>query len=176
LIYFLVKHVKLCREGNWVRIEYFTSNPRINNPPKPATDFSGWFDIMSNQHIFIKPGETALINTGLYINILDKKYYRIKLHERSGLAAKYDIHLHAGCIDSDYNKEIKVVLRNDGKESYTINIGDRICQASVEEIISAKFNQITDYYTVESDKDKNDIVIPRFKGITNRGGFGSTGK
>ncbi len=98
--------------------------------PKYETKGSAGIDLQANIHIPIelKPFDRALISTGLFISIPEG--YEAQIRGRSGLALNHGITLAngIGTIDSDYRGEIKVILINLGKESYTINKGDRIAQ------------------------------------------------
>ena len=50
------------------------------------------------------------------------------------MASKNGIAVGGGVIDSDYTGEVKVILRNHGKEDYQFKAGDRIAQPIVENI------------------------------------------
>ena len=107
----------------------------------------------------IKPGEVAMIPTGIAISL--PVGYECQVRSRSGLAAKNGIFvLNApGTIDSDYRGEIKVILANFGKEDYCINNGDRIAQ-----LVIAKYETII--------WEELDTLDDTGRGS---GGFGSTG-
>jgi len=112
------------------------------------------------------PGERALmghqsiIPTGIAVEVPEG--YVLKIYSRSGHGFKYSVRLAncVGIIDSDYRGEIQVALHNDGKGCFSVNQGDRIAQAILEEI------------------PKVDIVEVEELSETKRGanGFGSTGK
>jgi len=76
----------------------------------------------------IKPGERALVPTGLFLEI--PKGCEVQIRARSGLAIKYGIGLvnGIGTIDSDYRGEVKVALINWGSEAFVIHDKDRIAQ------------------------------------------------
>lgn len=130
--------------------------------PKYATKGSAGMDIHANleNDYELKPGETALIATGIAIAL--PIGYECQVRSRSGLAAKHGIFaLNApGTIDSDYRGEIKVILSNFSKEIYYIKPGERIAQ-----LVIAKYERI-EWQEVDSlDKTERGA-----------GGFGSTGK
>lgn len=108
----------------------------------------------------LKPGDKALIGTGLFFAIPDG--YEIQVRPRSGLAAKNGVTVlnTPGTIDSDYRGELKVILVNLGKENFTVNKGDRIAQIVVAPVTRGLFE------TVESLDETE----------RGSGGFGSTGK
>lgn len=109
--------------------------------------------------IELKPMDRVLVPTGLFMEIPEG--YEGQIRGRSGLAIKHGISLAngVGTIDSDYRGEIKVILINLGKESFTINYGDRIAQ-----FILAKYERIS-FELVESLDETQ----------RSHGGFGHTG-
>ena len=130
--------------------------------PKYKTSGSSGMDLMAliENPIKIKPQESALIATGIAIDIPEGT--EVQIRPRSGLAAKSSISVlnTPGTIDSDYRGEIKIILFNHGKEEFTINNNDRIAQMVLMPILKAEFEEVED--------------LPE----TLRGseGFGSTGK
>src|SRR5437879_1554046 len=76
----------------------------------------------------LSSGETALIPAGFSIEI--PSGYEAQLRPRSGLAVKHTILIlnSPGTIDADYRGEVKIILANFGKESFTLKRGDRIAQ------------------------------------------------
>ena len=108
----------------------------------------------------LKPGDNALIGTGLFFAIPDG--YEIQVRPRSGLAAKNGVTVlnTPGTIDSDYRGELKVILINLGKETFTVNKGDRIAQIVAAPVTRAQFNSVETLDETERGA----------------GGFGSTGK
>lgn len=106
------------------------------------------------------PGEKALIGTGLFFAIPDG--YEIQVRPRSGLAAKNGVTVlnTPGTIDSDYRGELKVILINLGKETFTVNKGDRIAQIVAAPVTRAQFCAVETLDETERGS----------------GGFGSTGK
>lgn len=129
--------------------------------PNYKTKGSAGMDLYANidNPISINPMERVLIPTGLYISIPNG--YEAQIRARSGLALKHGISLvnGVGTIDSDYRGEIGVILINFGKETYTINKGDRIAQLVIVKYEKAEFVQVS---TLDST-DRGD------------GGFGHTG-
>ena len=120
--------------------------------PKDVGNIHSFRDItfeMLNQDHFIstKPGERALIRTGLFIDLI--RGFELQIRSRSGLALKHGIIVlnEPGSIDSDFKDEIGVILCNLGAEDFTINNGDRIAQmvlAKVErlylDVVDEKIN------------------------------------
>lgn len=93
-----------------------------------------------NEPFTLAPGTSALIPTGLKMEI--PHGYEIQVRPRSGLALKHGVTVlnTPGTIDSDYRGEIQVILINHGKEPFTILPGMRIAQLVVASVIKANFN------------------------------------
>lgn len=134
-----------------------------NNPlPEYASRGSSGLDIrawLPEGPITMKPGERALIPTGLFIDLI--RGFELQIRPRSGLALNYGITVlnTPGTIDSDYKNEIKVILINHGTEDFTVNSGDRIAQ-----MVLAKVERL--YLDVVDEMDRRD---------DRGGGFGHTG-
>lgn len=91
----------------------------------------------SKQEIILHPGESALIPTGIRMEIPDG--FEVQIRPRSGLALKHQITAHFGTIDADYRGEVKVLLLNHGKEPFKIDYGKRIAQMVVMPVVQADF-------------------------------------
>ena len=130
--------------------------------PEYKTTGSSGLDLTAfiEQKIVIKPGENALVPTGISIAIPEDT--EVQIRPRSGLAAKNNISVlnTPGTIDSDYRGEIKVILFNHGKIDFLINNKDRIAQMILTPVIKMELQ--------EADK------LPET--VRGEGGFGSTGK
>ncbi len=118
-------------------------------------------DVYSRIDCEIKPGERALVPTGIAIAMPDG--YAAFAHPRSGLAIKYGVGIvnAPGTIDSGYRGELQMILINhDPKESFVVKRGDRIAQLVFQKVERAEFVEV--------------VELPG----SNRGsgGFGSTGK
>jgi len=118
-------------------------------------------DVYSRIDCEIKPGERALVPTGIAIAMPDG--YAAFAHPRSGLAIKYGISIvnAPGTIDAGYRGELQMILINhDPKESFVVKRGDRIAQLVFQKVERAEFVEV--------------VELPG----SNRGsgGFGSTGK
>ncbi|MBQ9420106.1 MAG: dUTP diphosphatase [Synergistaceae bacterium] len=139
--------VKIFREANTIAI------------PEYATPNSSGVDLCSTMYCMIKPGEQALIPTGIKIAIPDG--YEAQIRPRSGLALNQKITIPntPGTIDSDYRGEIRVLLRNDGEDPFTLRFGDRIAQMVFVPVVQANFIPVK-----ALDETKR-----------GSGGFGSTG-
>jgi dUTP pyrophosphatase len=109
----------------------------------------------------LKPGDTALIPSGLAIHIGDPAYAAVLL-PRSGLGHKHGIVLGnlVGLIDSDYQGEVLVSCWNRGQTEFTVNPGERIAQMVILPVVQAQFEVVSDFE--ESERGT--------------GGFGHSGK
>jgi len=129
--------------------------------PKYETDGSSGMDLAANieQNVEIKPGQSAIIPTGIALSI--PKNFEIQIRPRSGLAAKNQISVlnTPGTIDADYRGELKVILINLGERIFKIEKGFRIAQMVLCPVIKATFKEV-------------DILEETERGV---GGFGSTG-
>ena len=110
-------------------------------------------------NISIDPGKTAIIPTGLALSV--PKGFEVQIRPRSGLAAKKKISVlnTPGTIDSDYRGEIKVILINQGQETFKVEKGLRIAQMVVCPVVQAQIKEVEDLSETKRGK----------------GGFGSTG-
>lgn len=109
--------------------------------PRYASELAAGADICSSSkdEIVIQPGASALIPTGLRMEI--PAGYEIQVRPRSGLALKHQITVlnTPGTIDADYRGELKVILINHGKEPFTVTCGMRIAQIVLAQVIQAEF-------------------------------------
>ena len=109
--------------------------------------------------VTLAPGERALIPTGIRIALPPGTEAQVR--PRSGLAIKHGIALinAPGTIDADYRGEIKVIVINHGKDSFSVERGDRIAQLVIAPVLRACWEQVDDL----SETRRGD------------GGFGHTG-
>lgn len=142
-------------------IKVKVTNSSSNPLPAYATEGSAGMDIQAaiDKPVTIMPGCRTLIPTGLKIAL--PQGYELQMRPRSGLALKHGLTLlnSPGTIDADYRGEIGVIIINHSAEAFTINPGDRICQA-----VAAKVPQIV-WQPVE-DLDAT---------VRGEGGFGHSG-
>jgi dUTP pyrophosphatase len=119
------------------------------------------FDLVAcnTELIKILPGKTALIPTGVAVQIPEG--FEGQIRPRSGLAFKDSVTvLNApGTIDSDYRGEILVLLINHGEDVFYVGREKRIAQLVIVPISTAELEQ------VDSLDDS----------VRDEKGFGSTG-
>jgi len=118
-------------------------------------------DIRANitDDIHVAPGDSVLVPTGIRLQIPEG--YEGQIRPRSGLALKHSVTVlnTPGTIDSDYRGELKIILINHGKSTFTLHSNDRIAQLVFSPVIQAEFIQKKEL--TDSDRGNN--------------GFGSTG-
>lgn len=113
--------------------------------------------------VYVEPGETKLIGTGIKLSI--PVGYEGVIRPRSGMSLKTTLRVanSPGTIDSGYINEIKIIFTNIGDKPVCVRHGDRIAQIG--------FRQVPEIKLVEVDDEAK-------LGSSERGlnGFGSTGK
>ena len=116
--------------------------------------------VSDDSSVTLKPGERALIPTGLTIAL--PAGYEAQVRPRSGLAAKHGITClnSPGTIDADYRGEVKVILINLGQAPFVIKRGERIAQMVIAPVTRAELKVVT-----QLDETGRGA-----------GGFGSTGR
>lgn len=131
--------------------------------PRYATDGAAGLDLCAciDDPLTIRPGETHLVPTGFAIHI-GEHHLAAMILPRSGLGHKNGIVLGnlVGLIDSDYQGQIFVSVWNRGRETYTIEPGERIAQMIFAPVVRVDFEVVEEFE--ESHRG--------------HGGFGHTGK
>jgi len=111
------------------------------SPPQYGTELASGADVCSSskEAITIQPSESALIPTGIRMEI--PPGYEIQVRPRSGLALKSQITVlnTPGTIDADYRGELKVILINHGKAPFIVTYGMRIAQIVLAQVVKADF-------------------------------------
>lgn len=109
----------------------------------------------------VKPGERALIPTGLIFDI--PSGYSMRIHPRSSTALKrgFICPNSSGVIDEDYYHQTFMMVMNVTNEPQWLSNGERLCQAELVKTLDYSLEETT--------------IVP--SQTTERvGGFGSTGK
>ncbi len=130
--------------------------------PTYGSPFSAGGDLYSAEEseVVIGPGKTAMIGTGLAMEIPEG--YVGLIYARSGLATKRGLAPanKVGVIDSDYRGEIKVALYNQSDAPQAVAAGERIAQIVIAPFLHAEY----EVKETLSDTERGE------------GGFGSTGR
>lgn len=92
--------------------------------------------------VMMRPGQRALIPTGLYMQL--PSGYECQIRPRSGLALKQGITVlnTPGTVDADYRGEIGIILINLGQEDYEVKDGERICQMVIKSYTKVEWEAV----------------------------------
>jgi dUTP pyrophosphatase len=149
------------------KIETKIMNPLMGGSiplPTYATDGSAAMDLRAclPEPLTVPPGETVMIPSGIAISIHDPGLVAL-LVPRSGLGIKHGIVLAntVGVIDSDYQGEIGIGIHNRGRNAYTVEPGERICQMMFVPVTQVALD-VVEEFSMDSARGA--------------GGFGHTGR
>ena len=112
-------------------------------PPERAHPSDAGLDLRynpekeENKVTIIKPGESALLQTGYRFAI--PHGYMLEIKSRSSWAAHRSLLVGACVVDSGYDGEVFVNLHNVGKRDQTVVYGDKIAQAVVVPVVPVRF-------------------------------------
>ena len=128
--------------------------------PNYAHQGDAGLDLYSVEEVKINPSETALIKTGIKIELPPQTEAQVR--PRSGLPLKHGITVlnSPGTIDEGYRGEVGVVLINHGKETFIVEKGMKIAQMVVKPVWYVEVDEVEELSETERAE----------------GGFGSTGK
>lgn len=128
--------------------------------PQKAHSDDAAFDLKSRVDMSIAPGKSALVPTGLSLEL--PVGYEAQVRPRSGLALKFAVTVlnTPGTIDAGYRGEVGVILINHGTEPFAVKRGDRIAQMVIQSLPEV---------TLKCADELSDTG-------RGAGGFGSTGK
>ena len=105
--------------------------------------FDAGQDVYSNEDKLIHPLDSAIIHTGLFIEV--PKGYVGLLWSRSGLSCDNSIEVGAGCIDYGYRGEVLVHLYNFGRNSFQVIKGMKITQLLTIPVLTTPYRQVTSW-------------------------------
>lgn len=126
--------------------------------PQRAHDDDAGMDLMCREEVVIQPGCSAVIDTGVHMEI-PRGYYG-KIESKSGLNFKHSIVACGGVIDTGYTGSIKVKLYNLGTGWYRFLEGDKVAQIIIQPCVLCDGNLVDEF----EDTDRGDNA------------FGSTGR
>jgi dUTP pyrophosphatase len=143
-------------ENKILKVKFLSEKAQL---PQYAHEGDTGLDLFSTTETVIQPGESALIPTGISIQLTPGTEAQIR--PRSGLALKHQVTVlnTPGTIDQGYRGEIGVILINHSKSSFKVSVGMKIAQMVIKPILSVKVKKV-------EELDETD------RGV---GGFGSTG-
>ncbi len=129
--------------------------------PSYGSEFAAGADLyaLSEHSVRIAPHETAIVHTGLAVEIPEG--YVGLIFARSGLATKKGLAPanKVGVIDSDYRGELRIALHNHTEYEQSIEPYERVAQFVIMPYVAAQFTETDEL----SDT------------VRGEGGFGSTG-
>lgn len=111
-------------------VNYKLLSPTAKRPFK-AHKTDAAFDLFANEDVDIEPGANATVGTGIAFDMsIGLTGHYATVLSRSGLAKNDRIFvLNApGLVDTGYRGEIKIILQNLGKVTYSVTSGERIAQ------------------------------------------------
>ena len=114
-------------------------------------------DLYCTVSVTLEPGERRIVPTGVCLEIPDG--YEAQVRPRSGMSAR-GLDVAFGTIDSGYRGEVGVIVCNNRRTPFDLNIGARIAQLVIAPVVRAKFVSV-------------DSLSRTDRGA---GGFGSTGQ
>lgn len=147
-------------------VEVKIVNPLLENEfglPGYTTCGSAGIDLRAciDSPLELKPGETAIIPSGLAIGINDPSVMAT-IVPRSGLGSKGLVLGNLiGVVDSDYQGEVKISVWNRTSDaSFTVKPGERICQMIFVPIVQVNLKKV-EQFSVSTERGE--------------GGFGHSG-
>lgn len=110
--------------------------------PEYAHEGDAGLDLYSSMETVIEPGESALISTGLSIQL--PLYTEAQIRPRSGLALKHQVTVlnTPGTIDEGYRGEIGIILINHGKLPFEVTVGMKIAQMVIKPILQVRVDEV----------------------------------
>ena len=127
--------------------------------PKYVHAQDSGMDLYSIEDKIIKSGETALIKTGLIIELPENTEAQVR--PKSGIALNHSVTVlnSPGTIDESFRGEICVILINHSKVDYKVEKLKKIAQLVIQPVIRVEIEEV---------KELSDTT-------RGQGGFGSTG-
>ncbi len=124
--------------------------------PRPG---DAGYDLFSTGDCLVPPGQRALVETGLHLEIPHGYVGLVK--DRSSIASA-GLHSIAGVIDSAYRGELKILLVNLGVDDFHIRPGQKIAQLLVVPVYTGALKFVTSLQDLSASERESS-------------GFGSTG-
>jgi dUTP pyrophosphatase len=112
-----------------VIIQYYKTRDDVITPDRANPSDAGldvFFCPSDGEGIYLRPGDTALFQTGLKFGV--PHGYMLEVKNRSGNASKRSLLVGACVVDSGYDGEVFVNLHNVGNKTRLIDPGTKIAQ------------------------------------------------
>lgn len=145
-----------------IPVQIYTQFKHTFGLPKYETEGAAAMDVRANEQVNIRPGETKLIPTGIFMAI--PKNFEIQVRPRSGMSLKTKLRISnaPGTIDSDYRGELCIIAENTGEGELNFPLGERVAQIKLAHVPMIVWDAVM---------SKDDLG----KTLRGEGGFGSTG-
>lgn len=139
-----------------LKVKLLNESARV---PEHAHPGDAGLDLFATDNLELLPGKSALVKTGISIQLPPKTEAQIR--PRSGLALKHQVTVlnTPGTIDEGYRGEIGIILINHGENAFKIEKGMKVAQMVIKPVLTVEI-------TVESSLSDSS---------RGAGGFGSTG-
>jgi len=141
----------------------YAKTREVKSPQRGTKESAGLdFYIPTGFSQIIKPGESALIPSGIHVKIPTGTMLEVR--NKSGVASKLGLLVGAEIIDSDYQGEVHLNVWNVSNKNVQINEGEKLVQMILIPILLPVLEEsiIEELYVEETERGA--------------GGFGSTGK
>lgn len=118
-----------------LKVKLLNQNARL---PCYAHVGDAGLDLFASAETMIQPGESALVPTGISIQLPPGMEAQVR--PRSGLALKHQITVlnSPGTIDEGYRGEIGVILINHGRGAFKVDQGMKIAQMVIQPVIQVR--------------------------------------
>ena len=140
-----------------VRIHRLSESAEL---PQYATGGAAGFDLAASEDTVIQPGGTALVPTGLVIEVPPGMFLGVFARSSTPLKRRLLVANGVGVVDPDYcgaTDEVKIAVLNFTADPVTVKAGDRIAQGILLPVTRVEWEE-----AAAPERDA-------------RGGFGSTG-
>ena len=119
---------------------HFNAHPPTRGNPSDA-GLDVYFSPKQQESITIKPGESAVLPTGLKFGV--PHGYMLEVKNRSSVAAKRSLVVGACVVDSGYEGEVFVNLHNIGNEEQVVEPHTKIAQVVMTPVVSFRAMETT---------------------------------
>ena len=123
-------------------IEYYKTRDNVITPERANPSDAGldvFFCPSDGEGIYLRPGDTALFQTGLKFGV--PHGYMLEVKNRSGNASKRSLLVGACVVDSGYDGEVFVNLHNVGNKVQLIDPGTKIAQVVLIPVVHFRARQ-----------------------------------
>lgn len=101
-----------------IQVGFKRLTPDAVIPTKAHPQDSG-FDLVASADVIIEPGETAVVPTGIAVQL--PAGYEATVRPRSGVTSKTKLRVAYGTVDQGYGGEVGVIVDNVGLPSFYLN-------------------------------------------------------